>query len=132
MRLGRIIFVLLFFAVTNLYGEEREGSLGRIISEIDNYEDRTITLDLRLKHLDRIFEKIVFYDSENIDIEFDTSGKERKKALARDLLNLHEGMLYSVTFRVIGTGNLGGLLGEIEGFKPLVIDIIPEKRDGSD
>ena len=131
MRIARLLLFIVFISAA-VYGEDKEGSLGKIIAEIDNYKDQTITLELRLKHLDRIFEKIVFYDSENIDIEFDISVKERKKALARDLLNLHEGMLYSVTFRVIGSGNLGGLLGEIQGFKPIVIEIIPEKAAGSD
>ena len=130
MRIARLLLFIVFISAA-VYGEDKEGSLGKIIAEIDNYKDQTITLELRLKHLDRIFEKIVFYDSENIDIEFDISVKERKKALARDLLNLHEGMLYSVTFRVIGSGNLGGLLGEIQGFKPIVIEIIPEKAAGS-
>ncbi|HPJ42123.1 MAG TPA: hypothetical protein P5120_08435 [Spirochaetota bacterium] len=131
MRIARLLLFIVFISAA-VYGEDKEGSLGKIIAEIDNYKDKTVTLELRLKHLDRIFEKIVFYDSDNIDIEFDISGKERKKALARDLLNLHEGMLYSVTFRVIGSGNLGGLLGEIQGFKPIVIEIIPEKAAGSD
>ncbi|HPR38431.1 MAG TPA: hypothetical protein PLT13_12620 [Spirochaetota bacterium] len=131
MRIARLLLFIVFISAA-VYGEDKEGSLGKIIAEIDNYKDKTVTLELRLKHLDRIFEKIVFYDSENIDIEFDISVKERKKALARDLLNLHEGMLYSVTFRVIGSGNLGGLLGEIQGFKPIVIEIIPEKAAGSD
>ncbi|HOP28121.1 MAG TPA: hypothetical protein PKZ64_01020 [Spirochaetota bacterium] len=131
MRIARLLLFIVFISAA-VYGEDKEGSLGKIIAEIDNYKDKTVTLELRLKHLDRIFEKIVFYDSDNIDIEFDISGKERKKALARDLLNLHEGMLYSVTFRVIGSGNLGGLLGEIQAFKPIVIEIIPEKAAGSD
>lgn len=131
MRL-RILILLLLFASATLCLEDREGSIGKIISEIDNYKDKTVTLQLRLKHLDRIFEKITFYDSENIDVEFDISGKERKKMLARDLLNLHEGMIYSVTFRVIGTGNLGGLLGEVQGFRPFFIDKIPENGGGSD
>lgn len=132
MKIIRITAVLLFLFYPMVYGEDERGSLGKIIAEIDTYKDRTVTLNLRLKHLDRIFEKIVFYDNENIDIEFDISGKERKKALSGDLLNLHEGMLYSVKFRVIGTGNLGGLLGEVEEFKPVIIDFIPQNGAGTD
>ena len=41
-------------------------------------------------------------------------------------------MIYSVTFRVIGTGNLGGLLGEVQGFRPYFIDKIPDNGGGSD
>ncbi|HOP63583.1 MAG TPA: hypothetical protein PK358_03810 [Spirochaetota bacterium] len=114
------------------YGEDGQGSLIKIISEIDSYRDKIITMNLRLKHYDRIFEKISFYDSENIDIEFDISGKERKKALAADMMNLHEGMLYSVTFRVVDTGNFGGLLGEVQGFTPVVLDLIPQNGKTGD
>lgn len=132
MRTVGIVSVLIFLFSPLVYGEDDRGSLGKIIAEIDTYRNKTVALNLRLKHLDRIFEKIVFYDGENIDIEFDISGKEKKKALSGDLLNLHEGMLYTVTFRVIGTGNLGGLLGEVEGFKPVIIDFIPENEKGAD
>jgi len=130
MKIIRILFLIMLIAAPALHGEDERVSLTKIISEIDLYKDKTVTLSLRLKHIDRIFEKIVFYDSENIDIEFDISGRERKKSLEGDLLNLHEGMLYSVTFRVIGTGNLGGLLGEVSEFKPIVIDFIPENGSG--
>ncbi len=129
MRIGQLIMAILLFFATAVYGEDESSDLGKIIAGIDTYKDRTVTLNLRLKQVDRIFEKIVFYDSSNIDIEFDISGKERKKALASDLLNIHEGMLYSVTFKVIGAGSLGGVLGEIESFKPVIVDLIP--RDSS-
>lgn len=132
MKIKGILLMLLLLFSPALYSVDENGGLGKIIAEIDSYKDRTVTLNLRLKHVDRIFEKIVFYDSSNIDIEFDISGKERKRALRDDLLNIHEGMLYSVTFRVIGTGSLGGLLGEVEGFKPLIIDLIPQNDKGSD
>ena len=123
--------ILLFFA-TSVYSEDDGEGLGKIIAGIHTYKDRSVTLNLWLKQVDRIFEKIVFYDSNNIDIEFDISGKERKSLLAADLLNIHEGMLYSVTFKVIGTGNLGGLLGEIESFKPVIFDLIPQNESRSE
>lgn len=132
MKIFRIVCIMLFLSISALSGEDEQGSLGKIISDIDNYKDRTVTLKLRLRNIDRIFEKIIFYDSDNIDIEFDISGKERRKALAGDMLNLHEGMFYSVTFRVIGTGNLGGLIGEIEKFKPIIIDFIPQESEAAD
>jgi len=126
------LFIVLLMVSSSGYGEDGQGSLIKIISEIDSYRDKIITMNLRLKHYDRIFEKISFYDSENIDIEFDISGKERKKALAADMMNLHEGMLYSVTFRVVDTGNFGGLLGEVQGFTPVVLDLIPQNGKTGD
>ena len=82
-------------------------------------------MQLKLKQIDRIFEKIIFYDSENIDIEFDISAKDVKKKLEKDMLNIHEGMLYRVTFIVTGTGNLGGLIGNIQSFTPVFLEKIP-------
>jgi hypothetical protein len=49
--------------------------------------------------------------------------------LAKDLINIHEGMLYRVNFTVIGFGTIGGLTGDLHGFVPLIFDKIPVKRD---
>ncbi len=123
----RIIFKLIILCLLPVFSYGEGGRLiSDIISGIEGYKEKTIVLDLRLKYHDRIFEKIIFYDSENVDIEFDISGKERRKLLADDLLNIHEGMTYRVTFRVIGSGSLGGLTGDLAGFKPLIIEKIPE------
>ncbi len=100
-------------------------TISKIVYEIDAYQNKPVSMTLKLKQVDRIFEKIIFYDSENIDIEFDISGKEAKKRLRKDMLNLHEGMEYRVSFRVTGTGNLGGLIGILESFTPLFLDKIP-------
>jgi len=120
------VFVLLF--QLSVYCQNETEKIRNIVPDIEQYKDRIIVMNLKLKYIDRIFEKIVFYDSDNIDIEFDISGKEKKKLLNKDLLNIHEGMLYAVRFKVIGEGNLGGLLGEIIGFTPVILDDIPESR----
>lgn len=112
-----------------LFAQTENITIGRIISEIDSFKDKTITVDMRLKYVDYIFDKIIFYDSENVDVEFDISGKEKKKELSDNLINIHEGMLYHVTFRVIGTGSLGGLTGSLNEFIPVIVDKIPEKGD---
>ena len=100
-------------------------TISKIVYEIDVYQNKPVNMTLKLKQVDKIFEKIIFYDSENIDIEFDISGKETKKRLRNDMLNLHEGMAYRVSFIVTGTGNLGGLIGILESFTPLFLDKIP-------
>ncbi len=100
-------------------------TISKIVYEIDVYQNKPVNMTLKLKQVDKIFEKIIFYDSENIDIEFDVSGKEAKKRLRNDMLNLHEGMAYRVSFIVTGTGNLGGLIGILESFTPLFLDKIP-------
>lgn len=113
-----IIFSLNFVSGNNL-------TISSIIADIDSYKNKSVTMTLRLKYIDRIFEKIVFYDSENIDIEFDISDKELKKRLNRDMLNIHEGMIYRVSFSVSGRGHLGGLMGDLQGFKPAFLEKIP-------
>lgn len=129
MRYVKFTAVLLLFFHFVLYSQDEKRRIRDIVPEIEQYKDRVIVMNLKLKYVDRIFEKIVFYDSENVDIEFDISGKEKKYLLKNDLLNIHEGMLYSVKFRVIGEGNLGGILGEIAGFTPVLLEDIPESGD---
>jgi len=121
----RAFIVVLFFGavVQGLTGAPKV--LNDIAADISSYEKKTVTLVLRLKNIDSIFEKIVFYDSKNIDIEFDISG-DKKKNLAVYFLNAHPGLQYHVTFRVTGKSSLGLIHGELISFEPIVIDkIIP-------
>lgn len=122
-------FIIILMLNMFLYAENGTITIGKIISDIDNYRNKTITINMRLKYADRIFEKIIFYDSENADIEFDISGKIKRKELADDLINIHEGMLYRVTFKIIGTGTLGGLTGDLHEFMPIIVDKIPDSSE---
>jgi len=117
--------LLIFFHAASYSAEGDNILISDIIANIDNYKNQTVTLNLKLKHIDKIFEKIVFYDKENIDIEFDISGKVKKKQLAKNMINIHEGMIYRVKFTVIGSGTIGGLTGDLHEFIPLIFDNIP-------
>jgi hypothetical protein len=99
--------------------------LSEIAASIDSYKTRTVTLRLKLKHVDRIFEKIIFYDRKNHDVEFDYSAKETKKRLADDMLNVHEGLEYNVTFTVRDRGSAGNIVADLKGFKPVIFDAMP-------
>jgi len=123
-KLLTIIFILT--SVVCYPVDNRKILISEIIANIENFKNKTIEGEFRLKYLDRIFEKIVFYDSENADIEFDISGKTKKKELTPYLLNVHEGMIYKVKFTVIGAGTLGGLTGDLIEFTPVIIDSIPD------
>ena len=125
----RLLIAILFILYQTASFSEESGNtlISDIIGDIDNYRDKTISINLRLKYVDKIFEKIVFYDTENIDIEFDISGKAKKKLLAGNLINIHEGMVYRVKFTVIGSGTIGGLTGDLHEFVPLIFDKIPVK-----
>jgi hypothetical protein len=99
--------------------------LSDIAAKIGEYKNKTVTLRLKFKYADRIFEKISFYDRKNNDIEFDISSKETKKLIIRDMLNLHEGMGYLVTFTVRNIGKNSELIADLLSFKPAVLDSLP-------
>ena len=119
--------LLILFQAASYPADGDDKLISDIIANIDNYKNQTIAINLKLKYVDKIFEKIVFYDAENIDIEFDISGKTKKKQLSKNLINIHEGMMYRVKFTVIGSGTIGGITGELHEFVPLILDNIPVK-----
>jgi len=122
----RFITIISLLITTYSFSADNENKLiSEITSDIDKYKNTDIVLNLRLKYIDRIFEKIVFYDSENVDIEFDISGKIKRKQLSGSLINIHEGMIYRVKFTVIGAGAIGGLTGDLQEFIPVIFDKIP-------
>lgn len=106
-------------------GDKKPPFLMEIAASIESYRTKTITLRLRLKHVDKIFENIIFYDSKNHDIEFNFSDREMKKRLAADMLNVHQGMEYNVTFTVREAGSAGNILADLKGFKPVILDALP-------
>ncbi len=124
-RFSKIILIPLLFHSFHLKGEEKEILLNDISSDIMAYEKKKVTLVLKLKYIDNIFQRIVFYDSKNTDIEFDISSKELREKLKDDMLNLHRGMDYQVSFTVIKKGNLGGVIADLNGFKPVILEKIP-------
>lgn len=127
--MNKIITALFVLITTLSFSADNENLLiSGIIVNIDNYKNNTLVLNLRLKYIDRIFEKIVFYDSENVDVEFDISGKAKRTELSANLINIHEGMMYRVRFTVIGAGSLGGLTGDLHEFTPVILDIIPAEE----
>lgn len=105
--------------------EYRDIPLADIAANIDAYKGKTITLRLKLKYMDTVFNRLVFYDRKNIDVEFDVEKivKDRKRATA--FLNLHNGMEYLVTFTVVGVGKMGLVMGELGEFVPLALFRLP-------
>lgn len=114
-------------AFADASGEADKGpvTLQEIAGSIDAWRGRTVTMSLRLKHYDRIFEKVIFYDGNNHDIEFSIEKKKLTPELKKNLVNLHEGLTYRVRFRVVTVGALGLVTGELVSFTPLVLDKIP-------
>jgi hypothetical protein len=107
-----------------LYAEEI--GLDDIARNIERYRNKTVTFELRLKRIDRIFDKIIFYDSKNHDIAFDISEYKKRDTFEREILNLHEGMVYLVEFIVKDVGNIGDVIGELVNFEIAILKKLPE------
>ncbi len=99
-----------------------------IAQNLAQYKGSTLTLTLRLRNYDTVFEKIIFYDKKNHDIEFDISANQKKKKLRRAMLTLHEGLEYRVTFIVNDRDSLGRVLGDLSGFTPVFLEKLPERK----
>lgn len=99
--------------------------LSEIADNVSSYKNKTITLRLRLKYIDRVFNRIVFYDRKNTDIIFDIEKMKDRKEFMKESLNLHPGMEYLVRFTVTDIGSLGLIIGDLTGFTPVALMKIP-------
>lgn len=108
--------------------EYKEIALLEISSNIQRYKNKTISLKLRLRNIDLVFDKIYFYDNKNHDITFDISTLKKKKLFKKIVLNLHEGMFYAVSFMVKDVGSLGEVIGELQNFEVIILNKIPEGK----
>lgn len=86
--LQTFLFFLLLAVPGSIFGEEPAGTavkepetLQEIAASIDAFRGKMVNMNLRLKVYDRIFEKIVFYDTANHDIEFSIEIKKFRKGL---------------------------------------------------
>lgn len=98
----RILYILLFFFVTNIYAD----SFSEIFKD-DSIENKTVSLVLRLKNIDYDLKYITFYDSDNIDIVFDLQKYFQYKKYRHDykFTGLHLGIEYDVKFIIRSVDN---------------------------
>jgi len=122
-----ILLFFLFYAGNSFSQPGSDISLKEIAGNIAKYKGARISIIMKLRNYDRIFDKLIFYDRNNHDIIFDISAKEKKKALEKYLVNFHEGMEYFVEFTVNGTGGAGEVLGDLDAMRPVIFERIPEK-----
>lgn len=102
--------------------------LSGIRENASGYGGKTVTMTMKYKNTDRIFSTITFYDRKNQDISFDISIQQTMIEYQRDMLNLHEGLDYLVTFIVNGVDATGFIDGELIRFTPLILTLIPEGK----
>jgi hypothetical protein len=121
-----VCYLVLLTSTAILFAQETEKLLLRdIIEKINDYKNKTITLNLRFKNIDTNFDNIVFYDRKNTDIIFDIAELKKTTGFKKQKLNLHEGLEYMVTFRITGLTDRKNLLGELGKFQPLILSKIP-------
>ena len=126
-----VVFLLLSVAlmIGGVHSEEHSTLLiGDLIKKESQYKGKKITLKLKFKHVNRIFNTISFYDRKNIDIRFDISSHSSMNVHKHEMLNLHEGLDYYVTFIFNGAGNLGLADGELIRFMPVIMTKLPEGK----
>ncbi|HNR87530.1 MAG TPA: hypothetical protein PKM65_04260 [Spirochaetota bacterium] len=99
--------------------------LADIAKNVESYKRKTVTMPLRLKHVDRVFEKIAFYDTKNVDIVFDYASIKRDPQFQSNFATIREGMMYTVSFVVRGTGALGEIAADLVKFEPAILDRLP-------
>jgi len=124
-----VSFIILYTFLWHypLSSQDYESILLRdITNNIDNYRNKTITLKLRLKYIDLIYKKIIFYDKKNQDIVFDISKIQKDSQFKTDILNLHEGMHYLVVFVIKGIGTIGDIVGDLISFEAFILQKLPE------
>ncbi len=113
-------------------GEDGEILLRDLAAGQEKYQGQKITMTLKFKHLDTLFGKIYFYDRKNFDIVFDMTLQATMREYRTEILNLHEGLDYRVTFLFNGVGNIGLITGELIGFTPVILSSLPDgdKKSG--
>ncbi|MFW5709848.1 MAG: hypothetical protein ACOCXW_00105 [Bacteroidota bacterium] len=103
-------------------------SLNEIAENIDDFKGKTVTMELKMKYHDHIYNVLTFYDKNNIDIAFDIKELQNDPRFKKQMLNLFRGRSYTVTFEVLKKGNLGFLIGKLIEVEPSFIKKIPENN----
>ncbi len=119
-------FQLVVFGQEKVAVESKESlNFTEIANSIEKYKGKELTIVLRLKYYGKTFHRLVFYDDNNHDIEFDISEKRKDQMFKKQLKDLRRGMKYKVKFKVRGVGNLNYILANIVSFDSVVFDLLP-------
>jgi hypothetical protein len=128
MKLKKLIIILVFgFSIPSfLFSEQQENLiLNDIVANISNYKNKTVTIKLKLKNMDSVFDKIIFYDRKNIDIIFDIAELKKDKTFQKQALNLHHGLEYYVVFIVKELTEKNNVIGDLKNFSPVILSKLP-------
>ncbi len=118
----KLLAVLIVLFTTIAYPQSY---LYELSDNIETYKNKQITMTLKLKRYDTVFQVITFYDTKNHDITFDCISLIKQSWFMQQRLNLHPGMEYRVTFTVKGVGNLKEVIADLDYFEPAIIQKLP-------
>ncbi len=118
----KLLSVLLIFITTTAHPQ---AYLYELSDNIERYKNKQITMILKLKRYDTIFQVITFYDKKNYDITFDCIELVKQPWFIQQKLNLHPGMEYNITFTVKGVGNLKEVIADLKYFEPVILQKLP-------
>lgn len=99
-----------------------EPTLSSLAESISSSKGQRTVMELKLRNIDLVMEKIWFYDKENIDIVFDIRRWEKNPVLVRSMDNAHPGVRYRVAFSPESVMEQGTLEGKLESFEPVFLD----------
>ena len=101
-----------------------EQTLTALAESLAASKGQRMTMELRLRNIDTVMEKIWFYDRENVDIVFDIHRWEKNPVFVRSMENAHPGILYRVVFSPENVMSQGTLEGKLESFEPVFLEKI--------
>lgn len=118
----KIVIGIFLLLLTSSYAQS---FLYELSENIDNYKNKNITMIMKLKYYDTLFQVITFYDAKNHDISFDCIDVMKQPWCLQQKNNLHPGMEYNVTFTVKGLGNMKEIIAQLQYFEPVILQKIP-------
>lgn len=118
----RLLPLVIVFISTMVYPQ---AYLQELSDNIETYKNKQMTMILKLKRYDTVFQVITFYDNKNHDITFDCIPLVKQPWFIQQRLNLHPGMEYTVTFTVKGVGNLKEVIADLNYFEPVILQKLP-------
>ncbi len=118
----KLLPLLVVFITTIAYSQDY---LFELSDNIEKYKNKQITMILKLKRYDTVFQVITFYDKKNHDITFDCMELIKQPWFVQQKLNLHPGMEYHVTLIVKGVGNLKEVIADLKYFEPVILQKLP-------
>ena len=120
----RLTLIILSLCVSLCAANASEPNLtfAKMVENFDEYKDKEITVNLRLRSLDRELQYIIFYDSKNRNISFDYSNSRPIKRLIKANPLLHDGLVYKVRFIPRDLDERSNIKADLLGYEPLFFE----------